>query len=45
MAVEIDPQAMKIISNNDQKRIMRVLEIYHETGKTKTEQEIERRKK
>lgn len=44
MAVEIDPQAMKIISNNDKKRIMRVLEIYHETGKTKTEQEIESRK-
>ncbi len=44
MAVEIDPQAMKIISNNDKKRIMRVLEIYYETGKTKTEQEIESRK-
>lgn len=38
-ALEIDPEAMKIISKNDKKRIMRVLEIYHETGKTKTEQE------
>jgi len=38
-ALEIDPEAMKTISKNDKKRIMRVLEIYHETGKTKTEQE------
>jgi len=38
-AIEIDPQAMEIISPNDKKRIMRVLEIFHETGKTKTEQE------
>jgi len=38
-ALEIDPEAMKIISPNDKKRIMRVLEIYNETGKTKTEQE------
>lgn len=38
-ALKIDPKAMKIISQNDKKRIMRVLEIYHETGKTKTEQE------
>ena len=43
-AVEIDPEAMKKISQNDKKRIMRVLEIYHSTGKTKTEQEIESRK-
>ena len=42
-ACEIDPDAMKKISSNDQKRILRVLEIYHETGKTKTEQEIESR--
>ena len=35
---------MKKISQNDKKRIMRVLEIYHSTGKTKTEQEKESRK-
>ena len=40
-AKKIDPQAMKKISRNDQKRILRVLEIYNATGKTKTEQEIE----
>ncbi len=44
-AVEIDSQAMEKISSNDKKRIFRVLEIYHSTGKTKTEQEIESRKK
>ena len=44
MALEIDPDAMKKISSNDKKRIMRVLEIYNATGKTKTEQEIESRK-
>ena len=43
-AVKIDPIAMQKISKNDQKRIIRVLEIYHKTGKTKTEQEIESRK-
>ena len=43
-AAEIDPIAMKKISQNDKKRIIRVLEIYHKTGKTKTEQEIESRK-
>ena len=43
-AEEIDPEAMKKISQNDKKRIMRVLEIYHSTGKTKTEQEKESRK-
>ena len=43
-AKKIDPQAMKKISRNDQKRILRVLEIYNATGKTKTEQEIESRK-
>lgn len=43
-AKEIDSQAMKKISPNDKKRIMRVLEIYHATGKTKTEQEEESRK-
>ena len=44
-AQEIDPQAMQKISANDKKRIMRVIEIYKATGKTKTEQEIESRKK
>ena len=44
-AKEIDPEAMKKISINDKKRIIRVLEIYHKTGKTKTEQEKESRKK
>ncbi len=43
-AKEIDPQAMEKISQNDQKRILRVLEIYKATGKSKTEQEIESRK-
>lgn len=43
-AKKIDPQAMKKISRNDQKRILRALEIYNATGKTKTEQEIESRK-
>lgn len=44
MALNIDPAAMEKISQNDKKRIMRVLEIYHSTGKTKTEQELESRK-
>ena len=44
-AVKIDPEAMKKISKNDKKRIIRVLEIYHKTGKTKTQQDIESRKK
>ena len=35
---------MKKISPNDKKRILRVLEIYHKTGKTKTQQEVESRK-
>ena len=43
-AIRIDSEAMKIISKNDKKRIIRVLEIYHSTGKTKTELEIESRK-
>ena len=42
-ALEIDPKAMEKISSNDSKRIMRVLEIYHSTGKTKTQQELESR--
>ena len=45
MAIEIDPIAMEKISKNDKKRIMRVLEIYKATGKTKTQQEIESRQK
>lgn len=44
MAKEIDPEAIKNISKNDQKRICRILEIYHTTGKNKTEQEKESRK-
>ena len=43
-AIKIDPVAMQKISKNDQKRIIRVLEIYHKTGKTKTQQEMESRK-
>lgn len=43
-AMKIDPEAMQNISKNDQKRILRVLEIYKETGKTKTQLEIESRK-
>ena len=44
MAKQIDEQAIEKISHNDKKRIFRVLEIYHSTGKTKTELEIESRK-
>ena len=40
-AEKIDPEAMKKISENDKKRIMRVIEIYKATGKTKTQLEIE----
>ena len=35
---------MQSISPNDKKRILRVLEIYNETGKTKTQLELESRK-
>ena len=42
-AKEIDSKAMEKISPNDKKRIIRVLEIYKATGKTKTEQEKESR--
>lgn len=41
----IDPDAMQKISKNDKKRIVRVLEIYKSTGKTKTEHEILSRQK
>ena len=44
-ANEIDPIAMKKISSNDKKRIVRVLEIYNTTGKTKTELEKQSRNK
>ena len=43
-AKKIDEKAILKISPNDKKRILRILEIYHATGKTKTEQEIESRK-
>ena len=43
-ALKVDPEAMEKISPSDKKRISRILEIYHATGKTKTEQEIESRK-
>lgn len=43
-AKEIDRVAIEKISPNDKKRILRVLEIYKATGKTKTEQEEESRK-
>lgn len=43
-AKKIDSLAMEKISRNDKKRILRVLEIYHQTGKTKTELEKESRK-
>lgn len=44
-AKKIDPLAIQKISQHDKKRILRILEIYHATGKTKTEQETESRKK
>ena len=44
-AKKIDEKAIEKISKNDKKRILRILEIYHATGKNKTEQEIESRKK
>ena len=43
-ARKIDPDAIKKVSENDKKRICRILEIYHSTGKTKTELEIESRR-
>ena len=42
---KIDPISMKKISKNDKKRIVRVLEIYKATGKTKTELEVLSRQK
>lgn len=43
-ALEIDEEAAKRISRTDQKRILRILELYHTTGKTKTQLEIESKK-
>ena len=43
-AKKIDEKAIKKISPNDKKRIIRIIEIYKATGKTKTEIEIESRK-
>ena len=42
-AQEIDPEAAARVSENDRKRITRILEIYHTTGKTKTQMEAESR--
>lgn len=44
-ALEIDKEATLKISKNDRKRLSRILEIYHSTGKNKTELEKESRKK
>ncbi len=44
-AKKIDLEAIEKISPHDEKRILRILEIYHATGKTKTQQEIESRKR
>ena len=43
-AKKIDKKAIEKISPNDKKRIIRILEIYHATGKNKTEQEKNSRK-
>lgn len=43
-AKKIDPIAIEKISCNDKKRILRILEIFKATGKTKTEVEQESRK-
>lgn len=43
-ACKIDEQAMQNISINDKKRIIRVIEIFEKTGKTKTELEKKSRK-
>ena len=43
-ANKIDGKAMEKISSNDKKRILRILEIYHSTGKTKTQLEEDSRK-
>ena len=43
-AKKIDPEAIQKIAKTDKKRILRILEIYHSTGKTKTQQDILSRK-
>ena len=43
-ALKIDKEATLKIANTDRKRLSRILEIYHTTGKTKTEQEADSRK-
>lgn len=43
-ACKIDEKAMQSISKNDKKRIIRVIEIFEKTGKTKTELEKNSRK-
>lgn len=45
MANKIDEEAANKISKTDRKRLSRILEIYHTTGKTKTELELNSRKK
>lgn len=44
-AKQIDEEAIEKISENDKKRIIRILEIFNSTGKTKTQLELESRKK
>ena len=44
IAKNIDEEAIKSISVNDKKRIIRILEIYKATGKNKTQLEVESRK-
>lgn len=44
-AKKIDPEAIIKISKNDKKRILRILEIYKATGKNKTEQDKQSRRK
>ena len=43
-AKKIDEEAISKISENDKKRIIRILEIFYSTGKTKTQLEIESRR-
>lgn len=45
MANNIDQISTQKISKNDRKRLMRIIEIYHSTGKTKLELEKESRKR
>ena len=45
LAKKIDSEAIEKISKNDKKRIIRILEIYKTTGKTKTELEKKSREK